>query len=190
MITAVFYKKTKVSDTCYLYAFRNPRLAAEQETGFLSFSKKKGTFSEDKLLNKQKEFGVIVFESKSDLSPLEVYEAYARRWEIEVMFSMYKGIIDLDTVNVHSDYSIYTTELINYLSVILALRVKKILKTTPLSKPKSRSGAVKMISDVYSFRQIMRYLSKSKMVRVGDSDKWVPCQTVKYIDELLKALNV
>lgn len=186
----VFYKKAKVNDTCYLYSFRDPRLAAEQETGFLSFSKKKGTFSEEKLLDKQKEFGVIVFESKSDLPPLHIYEAYAKRWEIEIMFSMYKGILDLDTVNVHSDYSIYTTELINYLSVILSMRVKHILKTTPLSKSKSKNGADKMISDVYSFRQILRYLSKAKMVRVGDSDKWVMCQTVKYIDGLLKILDV
>lgn len=186
----VFYKKTKVNDSCYLYAFRNPKTAAEQESGYLTYSRKKGTFSEDKLLAKQNEFGVIVFQTNADISPLAVYEAYAKRWEIEVMFSMYKGIIDLDTVNVHSDYSIYTTELINYLSVIISMRVKHILKTTPLSKSNSKNGAVKMISDLYSFRQIMRYLSKAKMVRVGDSDKWVPSQTVKYINDLMNALSV
>ena len=60
---------------------------------------------------------MIVFETKADLSPLEVFMAYAKRWGIEIMFSLYKDIIELDTVNVHSDYSIYTTELINYLSV-------------------------------------------------------------------------
>lgn len=188
--TAIFYKKEEVDDTCYLYAFRDPKLAAEQETGFLAFTKKKGTFSEEKLLNKQKEFGVIVFESKTDLDPLDVFEAYARRWEIETMFSMYKNIIDLDTVNVHSDYSIYTTELINYLSVIISLRAKHILKTTPFSNSKSKKGDGKMISDIYSYSQVMRYLSKAKMVRVGDSDKWIPCQTVKYIDDLIKSLHV
>lgn len=188
--STVFCKKFKVSDTCYLYAFRDPRIAAEQETGYLAFSRKKGTFTEEKLLSKQKEFGVVVFESKSDLNPLEVYLAYSKRWEIELMFSLYKGIIDLDTVNVHSDYSIYTTELINYLSVIIAVRLKKILNTTPLPSTKTKSGNVKMISEVYSFRQVMRYLNKIKMVRVGDSDKWIPAQTVKYVDELKKALNV
>ena len=187
----VFYKKEKVSDKCYLYAYRDPRLAGEQETGYLAYSQKKGKFTEEKLLAKQSEFGVIVFESKSDLSPLEVYQAYAKRWEIELMFSMYKGVIDLDTVNVHSDYSIYTSELINYLSVIISQRVKKLLKTTPLSRTKSKkSDAEKMISDVYTYRQVMRYLSKSKKVRVGDSDKWVDAQTVKYVAELCSALGV
>ncbi len=36
---------------------------------------------------------------------------------------------------------------------------EKPLKTTPLSKPKS--GTAKMVSDVYSFKQIMRCLSGS-----------------------------
>ena len=111
---------------------------------------------------------------------------YPGRKQME--FSFDKGIIDPDTVNVHSDYSIYTTELINYLSVILALRVKKLLKTTPLSK--SKSGAVKMVSEVYSFKQVIRYLSKCKMVRVGDSDRWVPSQTVKYVSDLCAALSI
>ena len=184
----VFYKKKQVNEHCYLYAFRDPKTAAEQETGYVLQSTKKGTFTEDKISEKQKQFGTIVFESKSDLSPLEVYEAYAKRWEIEIMFSMYKGIVDLDTVNVHSDYSLYTTELINYLSVIIALRAKKILKTTPLSKKKG--DAVRMISDVYTFKQVMRYLGKYKMVRAGDSQNWVPCQTVKYVAELVKALGI
>jgi len=189
--STVFCKKLKLNDECCLYSFRDPKLAGEQENGYLAYSRKKGKFTEEKLLAKQNEFGVIVFESKSDLPPLDVYMAYAKRWEIELMFSMYKGVIDLDTVNVHSDYSIYTTELINYLSVIISLRIKKILKTTPLSKAKPRKNdAMKMISDTYSYKQVMRYLSKSKKVRVGDSDKWVDAQTVKYVTELCSALDV
>lgn len=70
------------------------------------------------------------------------------------------------------------------------MRVRHILKTTPLVKAKSKKGVDKMISDVYSFCQVMRYLSKAKMVRVGDSDKWVPAQTVKYIEQLMSALAV
>ena len=186
----VLCKKQKVNDKCYLYAFRNPKLAAEQESGFIASSQKNGTFSEEKLLEKGNQFGVIVFESKADLTPLEVYLAYSKRWEIEIMFSLYKDIIDLDTVNVHSDYSIYTTEFINYLSVVIATRVKKILKTTPISKPKSKGGAVKTISEVYSYRQILRYLSKCKMLRVGESTVWTPSETVNYIKDLKSALGI
>lgn len=188
--SVVFYKKVKISDKSYIYAFRDPRIAGEQEAGYYVYAKKKKIFSEEKLLEKRNGFGVIAFESKSDLSPSEVYEAYAKRWEIETMFYMYKEIIELDTVNVHSDYSVYATELINYLSVIISLRVKKKLKNTPLSATKKNKSTAKNISEVYSYRQVMRYLSKYKMLRVGDSENWIPCQMVKYISELAMDLGV
>ena len=187
----VFFKKEKINDNCYLYAFRDPKMAGDQEIGYVMQNKKKGTFSEEKLLSKRKEFGVIVFESKSDLDPLNVYIAYAGRWEIETMFNLYKEIMDLDTVNVQGDYRIYATEFINYLTVIISSRVKKLLSSTVIEKKKQGKKTVDVfVTDKYSFKQVYRYLSKSKMVRVGDSQKWVKNQTVKYIDELSKAIGV
>ena len=189
----VFYKKAKIAEGIYLYAFRNPKIAGEQEIGYYQNAKKKGSFSEEKLREKQKEFGVIVFESNADIDPHEVYEAYARRWEIEAMFSLYKGIIDLGTVNVQTDYRIITSEFINYLSVTIGLRIRHIFKSTVLNPGKgkgTKQTKAKTIAETYSYKQIMHYLSKYKMVRVGDSDKWVPCQTVKYISLLVSALGV
>lgn len=173
----ILYKKVKVNDSCFLYAFRDPRCAYEQQVGYISFGKKKGTYSEDKFLSKLDQFGLIVFESKSDLNPLEVYRAYAGRWEIEIMFDLYKNLIDLDTVNVQGDYRLYATEFINYLSVIIDSRVKKILSSNPLASK-------------YSFRQVFRYLSKIKRIRLPDSVSWTPNATVKYVADLAKALSV
>lgn len=141
-------------------------------------------------LNDYNEFGVIVFESKSELDPMEVYQAYSKRWEIEAMFSFYKNIIDLDTVNVHSDYRVYAAEFINLLSVIVALRVKKMLASNVLVKKKKGAGTekAKSVSEIYSFRQVFRYLSKVKKVRVGESEKWTTCETLRYIKDLTDAL--
>lgn len=185
---AVFYKKVKVNDKCYLYAFRDPKAACEQEIGYVSFAQKKGSFSAEKLLAKQNQFGVIVFESKADLNPLEVYSAYASRWEIEVMFNLFKDILDLDTVNVHGDYRAYATEFINFLSTIIAARVKTMLKTTVLV-PASRSKPPVFVSDRFSFRQVLRYLSKCKKVRMDDG-AWLDNKRVKYILELSSALHL
>lgn len=183
----VFYKKKEVGKK-FLYAFRDPKIAGEQEVGYVAMTQKKGSFSEEKLLKKQNEFGIIVFQSKSDLDPLDVYRAYAKRWEIEVMFNVYKNILELDTVNVHGDYRVYATEFINYLSVIIAARVKKLLSTTMISRKNSKAKVP--ISSVYSYKQLMRVLGKVKKVRVGDSDKWVQNNTLKYTAEILKALGV
>ena len=173
----ILYKKVRMEDGCFLYAFRDPRCAYEQQIGYITFGKKKGTYSEDKFLSKLDQFGLIVFESKSDLSPLEVYRAYAGRWQIETVFGFYKNIIDLDTVNVHGDYRLYATEFINYLSVIIDTRVRKLVAQNPASSK-------------YSFRQVFRYLSKCKRVRVGDSDSWLPNVTLNYIASLAKSLGV
>lgn len=173
----ILYKKVKVNDSCFLYAFRDPRCAYEQQVGYISFGKKKGTYSEDKFLSKLDQFGLIVFESKSDLNPLEVYRAYAGRWEIEVMFDLYKNLIDLDTVNVQGDYRLYATEFINYLSVIIDSRVKRLLSSNP-------------VASKYSFRQVFRFLSKLKRVRLADSVSWAPNASVKYVAELAKALCI
>ena len=173
----ILYKKKKVNDSCYLYAYRDPRCAYEQQVGYISFGKKKGTYAEDKFLSKLDQFGLIVFESKSDLDPLEVYRAYASRWEIEVMFNLYKNIIDLDTVNVQGDYRLYATEFINYLSVIIDSRVKRLLVANP-------------VASKYSFRQVFRYLAKSKRVRLPDAVSWTPNSTVVYVSRLLDALDV
>ena len=139
--------------------------------GYVSFAQKKGSFSTEKLLAKQNEFGIIVFESKSDLNPMEVYSAYASRWEIEVMFNLFKDILDLDTVNVHGDYRLYATEFINYLSTIIATRVKTKLKSTVLV-PASRTQPPVYVSDRFSFRQVLRYLSKCKKIRIDDGS-WI-----------------
>lgn len=175
--TTILYKKVSLSDGTFLYAFRDPKCSYEQQLGYIASGKKKGTYAENKFLSKLNQFGLIVFESKSDLDPAEVYRAYTERWEIETMFDFYKNIIDLDTVNVQGDYRLYATEFINYLSVIINSRVKKLL-------------AKDKIASKYSFNQVMRYLSKCKRVRVADSDKWIPNTTVKYVSELARSLCV
>lgn len=173
----IFWKKKKISDDCYLYAFRNPTDAYDQEIGYITRTRKKGTYSEEKYLEKQSEFGLIVFESNVDLSPFEVYEAYSKRWEIEVMFDFYKNIVELSKVRVHGDYRVYSTEFINFLSIIISCRVKKILFESGLSSK-------------YSYKQIFNYLAKAKKVRIGTDLSWHSSKTVKYISELLLSLGI
>nr|WP_307922809.1 hypothetical protein [Mycoplasmopsis bovis] len=70
-------------------------------------------------------FGVIVFESNVDLSLEDVYTLYDQRWEIEEMFQLlqkYFGTIIKQEL--HSEMKVYTTEFINYLSLIIATKVK------------------------------------------------------------------
>lgn len=103
--------------------------------------------------------------------------AYLGRWEIETMFDLYKNIVDRDTVNVHNDYRLYATEFINFLTVIIAMRIKKKLIETKLSKK-------------YSQKEIFHFLAKIKKVRIGNDDKWHSATTLSYIDDIAKSLCI
>ena len=100
-------------------------------------------------MEKRSLFGLIVFKSKKNLDPLTVYLAYSQRWMIKTIFNLYKNINDRNTVNVHSDYRVYATELINFLSVIITSRVKNAIVKEGLKKK-------------YNYKQVFRMLSKYK----------------------------
>lgn len=173
----ILFKKVKMPGGKYLYAFRDPKIAYEQEVAYVQLAEKKDSFDGDKYTCKRSLFGLIVFKSKKNLDPLTVYLAYTQRWTIETMFNMYKNIIDRDTVNVHSDYRVYATELINMLSVIIAARVKNEFIKTGLNTK-------------YSYKQIFRMLSKYKKAKVDEEGKWMNVAMLKYIEEIAAELGV
>ena len=79
--------------------------------------------------------------------------------------------------NVHSDYGVYATELINFLSSIITTRVKNEIVKKELNKK-------------YSCKQIFRMLSKYKKVRIDKDAPWEDVTRLKYIEELTKSLDV
>ena len=188
----IFYKKVALGDGNFLYAYKDPKCAYEQEIGYVQHSQKRGTYTDKKHKDKLNEFGMIVFISKIDLDPLTIYEAYATRSEIEVMFSLYKSILDLDTVNVQGEYRLIATELINFLSVIITTRVRKVLSKTQVVVDVRKNGDVvkKEIDKIYSYRQVMHYLSKCKKVRIEENGEWMNNQKLKYISRLSEALGM
>lgn len=173
----ILYKKVEMKNGKFLYSFRDPKTAYEQEVGYVQLGQSKGCFDSQKYEQKRSSFGLIVFKSKADLDPLIVYLAYAMRWLIEILFNMYKNIMERDTVNVHSDYRVYATELINFLSAVIRARVKRILTSTGLSKK-------------YSCKQIFKFLSKYKKVRTTKEGKWQTATMLKYIEEVTVNLGV
>ena len=173
----ILCKKVKMANGKFLYSFRDPKMAMEQEVGYIAKAKKKDKFDVEKYNAKKSEFGLIVFESRTDTTPLIIYKAYAQRWDIEVFFDFYKNIIDRDCENVHNDYRVYATELINFLTALIASRVKKQFSKLGLYKH-------------HSHKELMRYLSKYKMVRMGEEGKWKPCKKLAYIDNIISTLGI
>lgn len=173
----ILFNKKIIGDKIY-YVFKNKSDSIIQENAYLEKEKKKNSFNNAKYQAKIKEFGVVVFESNYDTEPIEIYKAYQSRWNIELMFKFYKNVLDITTTSVHNDYRVYATEFINYLSLIISSKVKK-----ELDKHK--------LLEKYSFKQIMRYLSKYKKCRMFDKrQEWCDNQLLGYINEIVKILEI
>lgn len=173
----ILYKKVRMKNGRFLYSFRDPKMAWEQEVGYVEKAEKKDKFACENYKARKSSFGLIVFKSKADLAPLDIYLAYSQRWEIETMFWLYKNIIDRETVNVHNDYRMYATEFVNFLTVIITTRVKRLLIKTEVSKK-------------YSYKMVFKFLSKYKKARVKENGTWENCTMLKYIEEMVQTLNV
>lgn len=172
----ILYKKVRMQNGKYLYAFRDPKLASEQEIAYVQQGKKKDKFDAERYTEKKSLFGLIVFKSKANIDPLIVYLAYSQRWSIEIFFNLYKNIMDRDTVNVHGDYRLYATEFINFLSTIISSRAKNLFVKKELNKH-------------HSYKQIFKYLSKYKKVKLSEKSSWKSCTMPKYIKELVDTLG-
>ena len=59
-----------------------------------------------------------------DLDTADVYEYYRTRWESELIFRAYKGILEMNTTREHDNYTTIGSEFVNYLSTIIACRMK------------------------------------------------------------------
>lgn len=173
----VLFRKTRMDNGKWLYAFRDPHTACEQEQAYVLSAAGKDKFSTERYEQLSSRFGLVVFQSKADLDPLVIYMAYLGRWEIEILFNLFKNIIDRSTVNVHNDYRVYATEFINFLSVIIATRVKKLFQE-------------KKLAEKFSYKQLMAYISKLKKVRLGEDGQWRTSTTVAYIEDIWKELGI
>lgn len=170
-------KKIELEDKTY-YCYKSTKAKLAQEHGYMERVGKKGEYEEEKYLEKERLFGLIVFECNGDLPLKEVYEAYKRRWQIEELFRTFKNIMDQSEENVHDTYRVIASEFINFISSIMLCRVKNYLKK-------------KKVLDTLSFPIVLNYLNKLiKKRKARKKDSWEDAQTLKYIKELANTLGI
>lgn len=119
----VVYKKKQIKGGRFLYAYRDSRKAAIEETDYLAKAANKQNFNPQKYEKKSDLFGVIVFESDQDLDPKTAYLCYDDRWLLELVFNRYKNDECLDQTNVQGDFSVIGAEFINFISTVATCRI-------------------------------------------------------------------
>ncbi|QVJ95919.1 transposase [Mycoplasma mycoides subsp. capri] len=170
-------KKMNVNDKTY-YCFKSTFAETSQKQAYMNRVNQKGVYDEDKFLEKEDLFGLILFESSDDLNLKDVYIAYKKRWQIESLFKQFKNILELNEGNVQGNYRIKASEFINFLSSIMLCRIKNYLFKLGLLEDKTIS-------------QIFRYLSKVEKRRKSRlKEEWENVGTLKYIQEITKKLKI
>ena len=123
-------------------------MAATEEQDWLRRAKKDGTYSAEKLAEKQKEFGTIVLESDCDLTPEQAYQAYAERWEIEIVMRYYKSACEFDDTRVQDDYSVIGTEFCDFLATVLTFRLLKAFNEAKLLEKMTYKKAMSILKRI------------------------------------------
>ncbi len=164
-------KKIK-KENKFFYCFVSTNSKSAQERAYMEKVSKRNNYDEEKYLEKQEYFGLIVFESNADLPLKEIYIAYKKRWEIEELFRTFKNILDQSEENVHGTYRVIASEFINFISTIMISRIKNYLTKLGLLEKNS-------------LPKIFKYLNKIFMRRgIRKKETWARSKTLKYIEEL------
>lgn len=155
----ITYRKEKCSGISkWLYSYRDSHQAALEEHAWLERAKKEGTYNFNEHQNKQKSFGTIVMECDLDLSPKTAYQAYDKRWEIELLMRYYKQACEFDETRVRDDYSVIGSEFCSFLSSVLTCRI-----VSAFDK--------KGLLEKHTYKKLMSVLARAKKIRL-EGNEW------------------
>jgi hypothetical protein len=171
----ILFKKEKLDD-CYLYAFYDRKRAAKEEADYFKHHKGK-PFDAQHLSKSDERFGTVVFESDVDTDPSTIYKMYDERWLIEECFRYYKNVTDFDDTRVHSDYSVYGSEFVNFISSVMTSRIIR------------KFEEIGLFSEM-SYKDIMSKLASAKKVDTLGNGQWEFVRTTKGAEKILERLGL
>lgn len=163
----VLYKKEKVNgQNKWLYSYRDQRKASKEEYDYIKHNGDE--YSDKDFKERQKIFGTVLLECDLDLSPEDIYFAYSQRWEIEIVMRYYKQACEFDETRVHSDYSVYGSEFVSFLSSVLTYRI---LNDAEKRKVLEKYTYGKMMSKLRRAKKITLNKTDWELIRINPSEK-------------------
>lgn len=164
------------SNEIYYYLIKDLDKADKEEKDYIKGKKK--DFDISRYNQRKERFGTICFISNMDLDIKDIYDFYKLRWDIELVFKMYKDILSLKTTREHDNSSVIGSEFINYLSTIMTCRMKnEIIEHDLFSK--------------YTFNEILDRLSDVIKTSTDENSKtWRLCSLSKKDQFLIETLGI
>jgi transposase len=153
----IFCSIKKINESKTLYTFLDDRLRLEEEQSYLN---RIDVQKEDRLSIKEfhktaHTFGTFtILTNLSEKTPLEIYELYKSRMEVETAFDAFKNTLQADRTYMQNDQSLEGWMFINYLSLLAYWRILKLLVSKEL------------LSKV-SIRDLLIHLSYIRKIRIN-----------------------
>lgn len=158
-----------------VWVYLDERLRVEEEEDYLSRieSHPEEGYSVEGFHQRRKRFGSIALITNLEgIHPSKIYQYWKCRAEIEVMFDVYKNLLQADRTYMRSDKGMEGFVFINYLSLVYYYKIYRLLL---------KGGLL----DKYSVNDFLLHLSRIRRVKVGD--RWIeleiPKQTRKLIEK-------
>lgn len=166
-------KKTKYGDL-YYYSFLDINRESKEEYDYVNGKKNK--LEAQKFAKKKERFGTVTFVSNLDMTLKQIYDYYALRWQIELVFKMYKGILSMNKTREHDNGSVIGSEFINFLSVIITCRMRNKLDELGFFKDDTFTNIIERLSNIIKIST--------------DEKEWRLCTLNSKEKELLEKLEI
>ena len=113
--------------------FQDSSLRMEEEKDYLQrIEANHEGYSMENYLEKQYDFGTILFRTNRTDSPEEIYKLYKTRAEIEQTFDFLKNLLGADVVYLQDKYAVEGWAFINHLSLLLVYMIYARLRNADL----------------------------------------------------------
>ena len=171
----IWYYEYTIDGARYI-VFQDSSLRTEEEKDYLQrVEAQHENYTMEGYLEKQYDFGTILFRTNRADSAEDVYKLYKTRIEIEQTFDFLKNLLETDVVYLQDKYALEGWAFINHLSLLLAYLVYENLRNSNLLSKFS-------IADFISH---LKYIHKIKT-----NGSWVLSDFSGKTQKLLDALNV
>lgn len=153
----IFCSISKLKEDKLLYTFLDDRLKLEEEQSYLNRIdiQKEDKLSIKEFHKKAHTFGTFsILTNLSGKTPMEIYELYKSRMEVETAFDAFKNTLQADRTYMQNDQSLEGWMFINYLALLAYWRILKLLV--------SRELLAKV-----SIKDLLIHLSYIKKIRIN-----------------------
>jgi transposase len=153
----IFCTIKKIKEDKFLYTFLDDRLKLEEEQSYLNRIdiQKEDRLSIKEFHQKAHSFGTFsIVTNLKGKPPLEIYELYKSRMEVETAFDAFKNTLEADRSYMQNDQALEGWMFINYIALLAYWRILKLLvKNELLSK--------------FSIKDLLIHLSHVKKIKIN-----------------------